>query len=106
MPSVELTKDNVMQTIFSALDEVNAGRNPEQQLKKHDQSILFGPEGQLESLELVGLILSVERKIAQQFGVAVTLADERAMSERNSPFRTVERLADYVTMLSREGNSG
>jgi D-alanine--poly(phosphoribitol) ligase subunit 2 len=44
----------------------------------------------------VNFIVSLEQGIADEFGLAVTLADEKAFSRETSPFRTVGSLADYV----------
>jgi acyl carrier protein len=57
---------------------------------------LFGRHGVFDSLGLVSLIVSVEEAIADEFGASVSLADERAMSQANSPFRTIRSLAEYA----------
>ena len=57
----------------------------------------------IDSLGLVDLILEVETRLRKEHGVTVTLADERAMSQRHSPFRTVGTLADYIVVLTSEG---
>lgn len=102
----QLTKERAVRAIFSALDEVNVDKDPENHVPKYEQSILYGQGGRLDSLGLVGLILSVERRVAEEFGVALTLADEKAMSQRNSPFRTVETLANYITQLVEKNDGG
>ena len=53
----------------------------------------------LDSMQLVSLILAIEREVEDTFGVAVTLADERALSMKASPFRSIEALADYTGTL-------
>jgi acyl carrier protein len=45
------------------------------------------------------LIIAVEQAIEEQFGVAITLADERSFSLSQSPFRNVGALADYANTL-------
>lgn len=60
---------------------------------------LFGPGGALDSLGLVRLLIEVEAAVQDRFGIAVTLASERAMSRQQSPFRTVAALAEYVEAL-------
>ena len=67
-------------------------------------SILFGPGGVLDSLGLVSLVLGLEEALDDQYGVLVTLADERAMSQHRSPFRSVQALADYAAELIRESS--
>ena len=44
----------------------------------------------------MNLIVLVEEKVQQDFGVGVTLVDERAMSQSKSPFRTLGSLAEFV----------
>lgn len=60
---------------------------------------LFGKQGVLDSMALVRLVVAVEQAIEDEFDRAVSLADERAMSQTSSPYRTVGALADYAAML-------
>ena len=66
---------------------------------------LLGSSAVLDSLGLVRLILEVEQRLVDTLDIEVTLADERAMSQQRSPFRTVGTLADYIEMLVEEGNA-
>jgi acyl carrier protein len=61
-----------------------------------EATVLYGREGGLDSLGLVSLILDVEEAVNAQTGRGLVLADEKALAQRRSPFRTVESLADYV----------
>lgn len=63
---------------------------------------LIGRRALLDSLGLVTLIVDLEQKIEVTFDVALTLANERAMSQKNSPFLTVGSLADYICALLSE----
>ena len=60
------------------------------------ESFLYGNNGVLNSMSLVTLIADVEDAVLEQTGVAITLADEKAMSVRNSPFLTVGSLTQVV----------
>lgn len=57
---------------------------------------LYGDESGLDSLSLVRLIAAVERAAERAFGRRLVLADERAMSMRRSPFRTIGTLAELL----------
>ena len=57
---------------------------------------LFGREGCLDSLGLVSLVVGVEQALQDELNVAVSLADEKALSQRQSPYRTVGSLAAYA----------
>jgi len=68
----------------------------------NSSTILFGPKGVLDSMGLVSLIAELEQKIEDELSISILLADERAMSQRNSPFRTVSSLAEYILELIKE----
>lgn len=86
----------VVDVINSAVDDLNEILDPEERLNKSADVVLIGQDARLDSLGLVNLIVLVEEKIRQRFGVGITLVDERAMSLTKSPFRTLGTLADFV----------
>jgi len=57
---------------------------------------LFGKDGLLDSMALVSLVMSLEQEIAEQFGAEIALADEKALSQKHSPFRTIGSLVSYA----------
>lgn len=67
---------------------------------------LFGPGGLLDSMGLVTLIVEVEQALADRFALTMTLADDRAMSQRSSPFRTVGTLAEYILNSPKAPHAG
>jgi acyl carrier protein len=68
---------------------------------------LIGKQAVLDSLALVTLIVDLEQRIEEEYDVALTLADDRAMSQKHSPFRTVGSLSGYIeTLLSEELGNG
>ena len=92
----------IMQAIFKAVDEINQVLSEEQQLEKAVDTVIFGKRGKLDSLGLINLIVAVEQNIEDEFEAPITLADERAMSQKHSPFRTVGTLANYIALLLEE----
>jgi acyl carrier protein len=63
---------------------------------------LFGKEGLLDSLGLVTLLIDIEQAVNERTGLMIALADDRAMSQSRSPFRTIGTLADYIETLTNE----
>ena len=61
---------------------------------------LFGSA--LDSVGLVSLIVELEQQIADRDEASITIADDRAMSQKRSPSRTIGSLADYVQGLMME----
>jgi acyl carrier protein len=65
---------------------------------------LIGHEAVLDSMGLVNLIVELEQRLEEEYDMIVVLADERAMSQKNSPFRSVQTLADYIYKVAEEQN--
>ncbi len=63
---------------------------------------LFCKNGGLDSMGVIFLVTELEERIGEEFSINLTLADERAMSQRTSPFRTVASLVKYIDMLLKE----
>jgi len=97
-----VSKEIITHTIFKAVNEINKRLSKKQQLIKSISTILSGSDDKLDSLGLVNLIVAIEQNIEDEFEVSITIADERAMSQKHSPFKTVGSLADYIEMLLNE----
>ena len=65
---------------------------------------LFGKKGLFDSMGLVNLVVAVEESIEEKYNVAVSLANQEAMSLQRSPFRSVGSLAEYASQLLSEQN--
>ena len=94
--------EDINQMIYEAIDELNVDLPDADKLEKSMESVLFGMGGRLSSIDLVNLVVAVEERIEEQFGIPVSLADERAMSEERSPLSTVGTLANYIDTLLKE----
>jgi len=68
----------------------------EEKVELSMDSKLFGGDGPLDSMALVNLVVDLEEYIEEYFGKTVTLADEKAMSRRTSPFSRVKSLIDHI----------
>ena len=91
-----LERSHIVQAIFEAIDEFNETQPSENQLEKSESVIFFGRDGKVDSLGLVNLVLAVEEKIRDTFSTEISLMDEKAMSYKNSPFRSLESMTDYI----------
>ena len=95
-------QEKIAQAIFAAIDEINEQFPEEQHITKTLDTVLFGEAGMLDSLGLVNLIVATEEKLEELLDVSLALASEKAMSQKNSPFRTVSSLAGYISQLMKE----
>jgi acyl carrier protein len=89
-----LDKVAAIAMVTSLLSELDRGGKPLPALTP--ESRLIGRDGLLDSIQLVTLIVSIEERVADDLGVPVTLVDEKAVSAKSSPFRSIDALADHV----------
>ena len=92
----------IIEVIYKSINEMNSQLDDKIKLVESTETALFGPDSKLDSLGLINLVVAVEQNIEDEFDVTITLADERAMSQQTSPFRTVGTLTDYIEMLLGE----
>ena len=95
-------REKIQQSIYNSIDSLNAQLPNEGHIEKSNNTALFGSGSKLDSLDLINLVVAVEQNIEDEFDITITLADERAMSQETSPFKTVGTLTDYIEMLLKE----
>ena len=95
-------KEKIKNILISILQDINEDLEDEMLINPTDNTKLFGEDGVLDSLALVSVVTDLEEEIHDKFDKHVTLADEKAMSQKNSPFSTVETLTEYIYKLIHE----
>ena len=99
-------RKKIIEVIYNSIDEeINSLPSRKEPLGKSEDTVLFGSSDGLDSLDLVNLIIGVEEAVGVEFDSEIALADESAMSEENSPYRTVKTLADYILTLLEDDPS-
>ena len=66
-------------------------------------TILYGKNG-FDSMGLVLYIARVEEELAVEFNRNLILVDAKAMSQRTSPFATINSLSNHIESLLAEIN--
>ncbi|MGB7157928.1 MAG: hypothetical protein WBD40_07665 [Tepidisphaeraceae bacterium] len=95
-PQQSETRAKLVAIILASCEELNPTLKTPVDVSKGVEARLYGSQGALDSLALVSMIVAVEQSIQDAFNVPIGLADERAMSQRNSPFKSVGSLAEYA----------
>lgn len=95
---IEKIEKIILDSLVDMNDELegNPLGNPTKETK------LYGRNGSLDSLGLVILITDLEERISDDFAQDIVLADEKAMSQTTSPFRSVKSLTIYIQKLLEE----
>ncbi|MEA2019627.1 MAG: hypothetical protein U9N59_14395 [Campylobacterota bacterium] len=95
-------QEKIEKAIVEALEELNEELENENLNNPTSETKLYGGSGALDSLALVSFITDLEERISDEFDKDIILADEKAMSQRTSPFRNVESLTSYIQKLLKE----
>ena len=103
MQSQTIDRDAGVQVVLASLREVLDQSGEAVPSDLTEDTVLVGNGAVIDSLGVVSLIVEVEQRLEMEYDVSVTLASDRAMSQRNSPFRTVGVLADYIMTMVKEG---
>lgn len=99
-------RQKIIDVVFRAIEEVNQQLPRKQRLEKSIKTVLYGQSGELDSFGLVNIILATEQKIEEDFGIAISLADDEEISQDEFPFNTVETFADYISRLMEKKGNG
>ncbi len=92
-----MIREKVLTIVKNSICELNEELDYDSLRSPSQDTQVFGGEGSIDSLSLVRLVIGLESEIGTEFGTNIQLANEKAMSYRNSPFRTVGTLVEYIT---------
>ncbi len=89
----------IREIVSEGIDHVNKSLVNSEALNALDPSAtLYGSGGALDSLSLVALVTELEERVSEVLGVTIVLADEKMVSLRNSPFRSIDALVEYIEL--------
>ena len=100
-----IARKDAYEIVIASLNEVFAQTGVPAPESLGEDTVLVGSDPVLDSLGVVQLIVEVEQRVEQGHNISVTLANDKAMSARNSPFRTIGVLADHVVATAQEAAS-
>jgi len=95
------TTERVTSIVYAAIDELNEQLAEENRVAKALETALLGSAGRLDSIGFVNLIVLVEEKCQDEFGVCISFLDTLATREDN-PLRTVGSFIDYMCGVVEE----
>jgi acyl carrier protein len=92
--------NKILELVLEVVKEIGEDQECYALIEATEDTHLFGEN--LDSMGIVFLITDLEQKISEKLDVEIILADERAMSQRTSPFRSVKTLTKYTQILINE----
>ena len=92
-----MKEDIIKEIVFDSVEEINHMLHHKLNLSMDE--ILLGPDDKIDSVNLIRLIIIIEQEINTRLNINITLANSKAFSEKESPFRTIGSLINYISFL-------
>lgn len=89
-------REQVSELVKEAVSDLNDELQYESLNNLSDETAIFGDEDGIDSLSLVRLVVDIEQRVQESLEHQVSLTDEKAMSARRSPYRSVGALTDFI----------
>lgn len=88
--------EQITALVRDAVSDLNDELQYESLESPNDDTVIFGGEDGIDSLSLVRLVVDIEQRVKESTGKSVSLTDEKAMSAKRSPYRSVGSLTEFV----------
>ena len=92
-------KEKIIEIIIETVKEYNEGLSKENQISQDLDASIYGDTNGIDSLGLVSFIINLEQNIEERLNKVVSLADEKAMSQKKSPYESINILSEYILQL-------
>ena len=96
MNKKRISKDLILELIYSMIDEHNKLNPDELKLEKSLETVLIGPKGNLDSLGFVNFLVEVEDVIKKNIDQDICVIDELLFLDENGPYSNVENLTEFI----------
>jgi len=95
-------ENKIKELVLDSVHSIGEMEDKSELLNPTEGLRLFGGHGVMDSIGIVMLITEIEEQMQDELDILITLADDRAMSQKTSPFRSVKSLIKYITTLVNE----
>ena len=88
--------DQYLLIVQDSISHINQQLPDEQQISKEPNTVLVGPNSELDSLSVINLIIEVEERIYTSYGKRIQILDKGIMSEEPGTISTISDLIDWI----------
>jgi len=94
-----MTKEKIIEIVINQVKSLVDTLPDGQKFDVTRETVLYGENSNVDSLSLVSIIVDLETVFGSEYGLEISLSDDRAMSSPVSPFNSVQNMADYIYEL-------
>ncbi len=85
-----------------AIDELNEQLEDDEKVEFSENTKFIGSNACIDSITFVTLISIIEELIEDQYNKTIHLVNEKAFSQKRSPFYSIETITAYIEDLLKE----
>jgi acyl carrier protein len=97
-----MTRNEISQVVISTFNQVIVDNEKTFMGLANENTLIMGVDSPFDSIDLVSFIVALEQTLEDEWSISLTLADERAMSQVDSPFKSIGSIIDYIEVLKNE----
>ena len=85
-----------------AIEEINEQLDENEKIKFSPDTHFIGSNACMDSITFVTFISTIEELIEDKLGKTVHLVEEKAFSQKRSPFYSIDTMSAYIDQLLQE----
>lgn len=93
---------DIKELLKEALEELNEQLDDDEKVEFSEETRFIGSSACIDSITFVTLISIIEELIEDKLGKTVHLVNEKAFSQKRSPFYSIETMTEYIEELVKE----
>ena len=100
-----MNREEIFELVKEAIQDLNEDLEYATLDYVQNQTPIYGGEDSIDSLSLVRLLVNIEKSFEKKFNLPIILANEKAMSWKNSPYQSVGALVEFILTQTLDQSS-
>lgn len=97
-----MTRAEINEMVLATFMQVFNDSDKTIDIEPNADTPIMGSDSPFDSVDLVTFIVALEQTLEDDHNVSITLADDRALGQAVSPFKSIGTISDYIEMLVNE----
>jgi acyl carrier protein len=97
-----MTREEINQVVLNTFKQVIRDNEKSMEREPDETTPIMGADSPFDSVDLVTFIVALEQVLEDDWNISVILADDRAMSQEVSPFKSIGSISNYIEKLVNE----
>ena len=97
-----MTRNEINQVVLSTFKRVISDNGKTIDKEPDVETPVMGSDSSFDSVDVVSFIVALEQVLEDDHNISITLADDRALSQEVSPFKSIGTISDYIEKLVNE----